>query len=62
MIGRDHCERKYSEFGEFTRIPESPNCESLMNHTSNGKTNSRENEIKSFAGNGQLASEIINVR
>ena len=49
---------RIKNFEESTRRAESPNCESLMNHSLNSNSNSRDNESRRFAENGQLASEI----
>ena len=58
IIGRDQHEKEDSEFEVSTRRAESPNCESLLNHNLNSNSHSKEYEIRRFAENGQLASDI----
>ena len=58
MIGSSLYEREGSEFGNSVRRPESRSNDTLVDHNSNNHSNSRENEIRAFAGNGQISEEI----
>ena len=53
MLGSNHFEREENEHGSSVRRPERPSYNALTNHDSNSHSNSRENEIRGFAGNGQ---------
>ena len=55
---RQRSVREKKMFGNFARRPESLNNQSLIDHNLNSNSNSKENEIRRFAENGQPASEI----
>ena len=54
ILGSNHVERE-----EAIRRPESSSYNALTNHDSNSHSNSRENEIKGFAGNGHNSREAV---
>ena len=57
ILGSNHYESEDSKFGNSTRRPESPRYDALLDHNSNFHFNSRENEIRCFAENGQISGE-----
>ena len=58
MLGSNHLERAESELSYSVRRPESPSYNALVNHNVNSHFNSREDEIRGYAGNGPNSSEI----
>ena len=57
MLGSSHLEREESELSNSVRVPESPRFSALTNHDLNSHSNSRGNEIRGYAGNGQNSRE-----
>ena len=57
ILGSNHYETKDSNFGNSTRRPESPRYDALIDHNSYFHSNSRKNEIRGFAENGQNSGE-----
>ena len=57
MLGSIRLEREDNEFSYFVRIPESPSYIALVDHDVNSHSNSREDEIMGYAGNGQNSRE-----
>ena len=55
MVVSDHFESENSEFGFLVRRP---SYDDLIDHNSNSHSNSRDNEIRWFTGNGQNTPEI----
>ena len=58
MLGSNHFEREDSEFGNPAIRPESPSYYALVDDITNSHSNSGENEIRRFAGNGQSSGNI----
>ena len=59
MLGGNNAEREESDFCNSVRKPESPSCNTLVNHDVNSHSNSREDEInKGYAGYGHNSGEI----
>ena len=58
MLGSNHLERKDSKFGSFTRRPESPTYDALVDHNTNSHSKSGENEIRRFSENSHNPREI----
>ena len=58
MPGGNHLDREESEVTNFVRRPESPSYNTLINHDVNSHSNSREDEIKVYAGNGHKSGEV----
>ena len=58
MLGSNHLETEESELSNSVRRPESPSYNALVNHDVNSHSNSREDEISVFAGNGQNLREV----
>ena len=58
MLGSNHLERDESEFSNSVRRPESPSYNTLANHDVNFHSNSRDNEIRGYAGSGQNSGEV----
>ena len=58
MQGSNHSEREDSEFGNSASRPEIPSYVALVDHNTNSHSNSGENEIRRFLGNGQNSGEI----
>ena len=65
MLDSNHYKREECELTNSVRRPESPSYNAFTNHTLYSHSNSRGNEIRGFAGNGQnlreadSSSEII---
>ena len=57
MLGSDRLEKEESEIGNSVRRPEGPSYNALVNHDVNSHSNSREDEIRCYAGNGQISRE-----
>ena len=58
MLGSNHLERQERELSNSVRRPESPNYNALVNHDVNSYPNSREDEIRGYARNGQNSGEV----
>ena len=58
MIGSGLFQRENSEFGNSVRRPEIPSFDALIDHNSNSHSNSRENEIRGFTGNGRKNTQV----
>ena len=58
MIGSNHFEGEDSEFGNTPRRPESLSYDALVDHNTNSFSNSGENKMRRFAGNGRNSREI----
>ena len=58
MIGNGHFERDDSEFRNSVRWPESPRYDALIDHNGHSHSNSSENEVKGFTGNGRNTTEV----
>ena len=58
MLGNSDFEREHSEFGNSPGRPECPSYHALVDHDTNSHSNSGENEIRRFAGNGHISWEI----
>ena len=57
MLGGNHLEREDSEHSNSVRRPENPNYNALVNHDVNSHSNSKEDEIRGYAGIGQNSRE-----
>ena len=53
MLGSNQLEREESEFSNSVRRPESHSYSALVNHDVNSHSNSREDELRGYAGSGQ---------
>ena len=58
VIGNSHNEGEENDFVGLTGGPDSPNCENSAERNYYSSSNSGENEIRGFAGNGHSTSEI----
>ena len=58
VIGNSHNEGEESDFVGLTGGPDSQNCENSAERNYYSSSNSGENEIRGFAGNGHSSSEI----
>ena len=58
MIESGDYEREDGDFGDSVRRPDSPSYDALIDRNSNSHSNSKKNEIRGIAGNGQLSCEI----
>ena len=59
MLGSIHLERgEVSELNNSVRRPESPSYNAMVYHDVNSHSNSREDEIRGYAGNGQNSREV----
>ena len=58
MLGSNRLERDETEFSNSVRRPESLSYNILANHDVNSHSNSREDEIKGYTGNGQNSGEV----
>ena len=58
LLGSNRLEREESEFSNSIGRPESPSYNALVNHDVNSHSNSREDKIKDYAGNGQNSREV----
>ena len=58
MLGGNHLDREESEVTNSVRRPESPSYNTLINHDVNSHSNSREGEIKGYAGSGHNSGEV----
>ena len=55
MLGSNHFERDDSDIGKSARRPESLSHDALEDHNTNSHSNSGENEIRRFTGNGHIS-------
>ena len=53
MLGSNHLDREESEISNSVRRPENPSYNALVNVDVNSHSNSREDEIRDYAGNSQ---------
>ena len=57
MLGSNRLKREECEFSNSVSRPESPSYNALVNHYVNSHSNSREDEIRRYAENGQNSRE-----
>ena len=62
MLGGNNPETEGSEFSISVRRPESPSYNTLVNHDVISHSNSREEEIRGYAGNSRNSGEIDSSR